>query len=362
MKRVVIVGGGYAGTALARSLDNAADVVLVEPRDRFLHNVAAIRAIVEPVLFDRIALPYDKLLKRGQVLRDRATAVTGKSVSLANGIRIEADVVVVATGSHYARPFKPDGDTVVSLQQQMKAAHARVNAANSIAIIGAGAVGTELAGEIASAMQGKKITLVSSTMTLFPGYTPALGEKLATQLKGLGVTIRTDATAVNLKSVTEPFSGTVELRSGEKISADVIFPVIGARPENTLLRSTAGISFDAIGRAVVDQWMRPSKDESLFAFGDAAATGDAMTIVGISRQQPWLTNTIKAVLKGRKVEACPPYKPWPAPPILIPLGPRLGASVLPFTRNGITVGPFLTSVIKGKQLFIPRLWKEFGYG
>ena len=108
--------------------------------------------------------------------------------------------------------------------------------------------------------------------------------------------------------------------------------------------------------------MRPSKDESLFAFGDAAATGDAMTIVGISRQQPWLTNTIKAVLKGRKVEACPPYKPWPAPPILIPLGPRLGASVLPFTRNGITVGPFLTSVIKGKQLFIPRLWKEFGYG
>ena len=48
MKRVVIVGGGYAGTSLARSLDAAVEVVLVEPRDRFVHNVAAIRALVEP--------------------------------------------------------------------------------------------------------------------------------------------------------------------------------------------------------------------------------------------------------------------------------------------------------------------------
>ena len=33
MKRVVIVGGGYTGTALARALDAAAEVVLVEARE-----------------------------------------------------------------------------------------------------------------------------------------------------------------------------------------------------------------------------------------------------------------------------------------------------------------------------------------
>ena len=53
---------------------------------------------------------------------------------------------------------------------------------------------------------------------------------------------------------------------------------------------------------------------------------------------------------------------WPhTAPILVPLGARRGASVLPITKKGLAVGPFLTSAIKGKQLFIPRYWKEFGY-
>ena len=45
---VVVVGGGYAGINVAKALDEAADVVLVEPRDTFVHNVASLRALAEP--------------------------------------------------------------------------------------------------------------------------------------------------------------------------------------------------------------------------------------------------------------------------------------------------------------------------
>ena len=41
---VVVAGGGYGGIVVARALDDVADVVLVEPRDAFVHNVAALRA------------------------------------------------------------------------------------------------------------------------------------------------------------------------------------------------------------------------------------------------------------------------------------------------------------------------------
>jgi NADH dehydrogenase FAD-containing subunit len=122
-----------------------------------------------------------------------------------------------------------------------------------------------------------------------------------------------------------------------------------------------GASFDAQGRVEVDAWLRPAGAASIFALGDAAATGDPMTIVAITRQAPWLASLIKAVLAGRTIESLAPYKPWPTRGILVPLGPRDGASALPVLRNGLLVGRWLTSQLKGRELFIPRYRKEFGY-
>lgn len=361
MKRVVIVGGGYAGTSLARSLDAAVEVVLVEPRDRFVHNVAAIRALVEPGLLDEIVIPYDRLLKRGHVVHDRAVAIEGASVTLAGGGSIEGDIIVVATGSRYARPFKPEAESVPSFVAASRANHQALVAAKTVAIIGAGAVGTELAGEIATAFPAKKVTLISGPATLFPAYPPRLGRKLEAQLRAMRVTLRMGAPARAPKSIDTPFTGRVEMSAGDPVKADLVFPVIGAKPVNDVLRVLPGVTLDSLGRAVVDQWLRPTGAPHLFALGDVAAAGDLMTIVGISRQQPWLTKTIKALFDGKALESLPPYKPWPSPPILVPLGEATGASVLPFTKRGIVVGSFLTATIKGRQLFVPRYLKEFGY-
>src|SRR6516162_3471969 len=69
---VVVLGGGYAGIQVVRPLDGVADVVLVEPKDDFVHNVAALRALVDPSWLERIYLPYTGLLGHGRVIRDRA--------------------------------------------------------------------------------------------------------------------------------------------------------------------------------------------------------------------------------------------------------------------------------------------------
>lgn len=53
--------------------------------------------------------------------------------------------------------------------------------------------------------------------------------------------------------------------------------------------------------------------------------------------------------------------PWGVPPILRPLGPAKGESVLPL-GNGWVVGDGLTPAIKDKHLVISRYHKEFGRG
>src|SRR6266700_8167069 len=88
---VVVLGGGYAGIQVARPLDDVADVVLVEPKDDFVHNVAALRALVDPSWLPRIYLPYDRLLARGRVVRDRAAKVDTGRVTLASGQEIRPD-------------------------------------------------------------------------------------------------------------------------------------------------------------------------------------------------------------------------------------------------------------------------------
>lgn len=105
-KTVVVIGGGYGGITAAKSLDDVADVVLVEPKDAFVHNVAALRALVDPAWLPRIYLPYDGLLASGRVVRDRAAKADAGRVTLASGAELEADYIVLATGSQYPFPAK----------------------------------------------------------------------------------------------------------------------------------------------------------------------------------------------------------------------------------------------------------------
>src|SRR5271169_1280347 len=95
----VVLGGGYGGVNVAKSLDDVASVVLVEPKDAFVHNVAALRALVDPSWLPRIYLPYGSLLSRGRVMQDRAAKVDAGRVMLASGEELPADYIVLATGS-----------------------------------------------------------------------------------------------------------------------------------------------------------------------------------------------------------------------------------------------------------------------
>ena len=84
------------------------NVTLVEPRDAFVNNVAALRAAVDLRVAAQIFLPYDRLLSHGEVIRERAVRVDGSHVELAFGTLLEPDFLVLATGSTYPYPGGSD--------------------------------------------------------------------------------------------------------------------------------------------------------------------------------------------------------------------------------------------------------------
>ncbi|MEL6203726.1 MAG: FAD-dependent oxidoreductase [Pseudomonadota bacterium] len=353
---VVIVGGGYVGVELAKALEGDMNVTLVEPRAAFVHAPAMIRSIVDPSVLGRALIPYDTLLKKGRVVRDRATAIQATGVTLAGGEELAADFVVVATGSTNGAAFKPEGDSIEDFQAAQARTHEAIKAASKIAIVGAGAVGTELAGEIAHAMPAKKVTLISDGARLFPKMPDKLGNELARKLGEMGVALVLGTRVEDLASTTEPFPGPLTLSTGQVIDADLVIPAIGSRANTALLDGLPGVRHGGGGRVKVDAYLRPSDYPNLFVAGDVADAGDAMTIVAISRQQPWLAKTLKHVAAGKPIQAVKPYTPWGKAPILVPLGPERGNSFLMIA----TLGDRVTRMMKGRDLFIPKYRKILG--
>ena len=104
MAKVVVIGGGYGGITVAGGLDDVADVTLVEQKDQFVHHAAALRAAVDSVWGHTVFMPYSRLLDRGKVVHGTCMRVDGRTVYVAGHDPIEADFLVLATGTTY--PFQ----------------------------------------------------------------------------------------------------------------------------------------------------------------------------------------------------------------------------------------------------------------
>ena len=82
MTRVTIIGGGYGGIAVAKALDDACEVALVEQKDTFVNHAAALRATV-----DREALPALRRTSETRTRRARHRAGSGGHHGLGDGAR-----------------------------------------------------------------------------------------------------------------------------------------------------------------------------------------------------------------------------------------------------------------------------------
>ena len=105
--RITIVGGGFGGASAARALKaNAPDlaITLIE-RDEVFHTCPFSNGVLGGLWpLDRIAFRYDKLRAAGiNVVHDTVTGIdpASRSVTLADGRRIESDFLVLSPGIQF---------------------------------------------------------------------------------------------------------------------------------------------------------------------------------------------------------------------------------------------------------------------
>jgi NADH dehydrogenase FAD-containing subunit len=278
--RVVVIGAGYAGLAAAARAGRARQVTLIAPEEQFvnrvrLHEVVAGHAKHQP--------PIAHVLRGRNVthIRARVTELdlagrkiftddgTGNGTS--NSVAIEYDTLVYALGSRTAWHDVPGARKHAYAMERAEELRERLRRPDdgTVAVVGGGAAGIEIAAEIAEAYPSRRVTIV--TRGEVGGWFSARGGAIVHEnLRRLGVVVRehSEVTAVDDTGLT-----TVAGR----VDADLI--VWAASFDVRPLAAKSGLAVNERGEVLVDEYLRSVSHPEVYAVGDAAA----VTLPGIGQ-------------------------------------------------------------------------------
>jgi NADH dehydrogenase FAD-containing subunit len=354
---VVVVGGGYGGVAVAKALDVTSNVVLVEPKDAFMHNIAALRALVDPSWLPRIFLPYERLLTHGRVVRDRAVLVDPHRVVTASGEEIAADFVVLATGSRYPFPAKTDLVDTAKAHEQVRRAHRALSEADRVLLVGAGPVGIELAGEIRHVWPEKSIVLLDVADEVLGGpFKSELKAELRRQLAEFRVEVLLGSPLRQPPPTAPGELGTftVTTEAGAEVTADIWFRCYGVVPNSDYLGDALTPARRSDGFIEVGPTLQVAGQTTVFALGDLS-TADAK-MAGFARLEAvTVADNINALAQGRSDLAA--YEPMGVA-IVVPIGPTGGAGQFPGQDE--IVGRETVSDVKGRDMMVDGFKEFFG--
>jgi NADPH-dependent 2,4-dienoyl-CoA reductase/sulfur reductase-like enzyme len=274
---VIVVGAGLSGWRTAKDLRRlgfAGVVTLLGdeeelPYDRPPLSKAVLTGEREPEAVrlttdDEIA-ELDIDFRRGV----RAATVSDGLVVTDDGERLEADIVVIATGSRAnIPPFIADMPEVRQLRNLADARRIKddFGRISSVLILGGGFIGAEVAGS------ARKLGIEATIVEAMPNILGPLGPEIAAAVEQIhreqGVTVVTGA-PVEIVDATPNDGATVVLADGRKLTADIVVVGFGARLNIEAagdLATPQGIECDEHGRVV--------GHPGLYAVGDVAARWD----------------------------------------------------------------------------------------
>jgi NADH:ubiquinone reductase (H+-translocating) len=316
LHRIVVVGGGAGGIELVTRLGDTlgrsgrADIALVEKARThlwkpLLHEVAAGSMDVSRHELDYLAQAYwhGFRFRLGEMIGlDRArrqvnlAAKFDEDGRLITPVRsIGYDTLVIAIGS-VSNDFGTPGvkEHAICLDTPEEAARFNRRLVNAclrahtqaepvrpgqlhVAIIGAGATGTELSAELHRTVRGVvafgldridpdkdiKITLIEAADRLVPALPQRLSDATARLLGELGVEIRTGA------RVTEVGPDGVHLAGGDFIPSELVVWSAGVRGPD-VLKDLDCLEASGSGQLVVRPTLQTTRDDCVFAMGDCA--------------------------------------------------------------------------------------------
>lgn len=318
--RVVIAGLGDSGLLTAIHLAKHADVVGISSKPALVSGQELGMRLARPQEWARdYWIGFDRYRRldgvrtvhgtlSGLDLDARTVAVEG-----ADGVRTEEpyDVLVISTGVSNGFWRQPHLQSIEEVSEDLRDAHTRLAAAQSVAVLGGGAASVSTAANLALTWPTKLIDLYYPGERGLPQHHGRTWRKVERRLTERGVRLHPGHRAV----VPEGFAGDaitddpVEWSTGQPAArADAVIWAIGqVRPNTGWL--PAGVLDDG-GFVRVDSDLTVPGQRGVFALGDVAAT-DPLRSSARNRADTLLARNIRAHLNGGSLKQyTAPHRRW----------------------------------------------------
>ena len=277
--KVVIIGASFAGVAAAlevRKKHSDAEIMLLEKQSTLGYIPNGLHLYWENKIDDLESAYFitkEQLGKQGirycleaSVEKIHTVHKTVDYLRHGQEVTIAYDKLIIATGSSQLsqKISGSSGESVLKYKRhhEAQAALAKMEAGQSVTIIGAGQVGVEAADLLSR--QQKKVTLIESMdYVLFKYFDRDMIQPLQQKMVEQGIDLRLNQT---VSSITTDADKQVTVRFGnEAVTSDTAILGVNVRPDLHFLDERIQLHMDQT--IAVDRYMRTSV-EDVFAVGD----------------------------------------------------------------------------------------------
>ncbi|OBH04239.1 MULTISPECIES: FAD-dependent oxidoreductase [unclassified Mycobacterium] len=307
-RRVVIAGLGDVGVLTAIRLARHAEVVGISSKPALVSGQELGVRLSRPDDWARdYWIPFDRFRRLDGVRTEQARLtgldLAGRTVlgRRADGTPVaeEYDALVISTGVSNGFWRLPTLQSPGDIGAELRAAHDRLSAADSVIVVGGGAAAVSSAVNMATTWPDKRIDLYFPGERALGEYHPATWRRIRNRLTGLGVGLHPGHRAL----VCDGFAGDritaepVHWSTGQPpaAAAAVLWAIGRARPNTDWLPREL---LDGHGFVRVTPELRVPGHRGVFAVGDVAAT-DPLRSSARNRGDALVARNIRAEFAGR---------------------------------------------------------------
>lgn len=196
---MVVLGGSFAGVQLAKrlieTLPTGYRVILIEKNSHFNYLFNFPRYSVLQGHEQKAFVPYGGMAQGApkgifELVHDLATGIGDGVVELKSGARVEFEYLAIATGTRQNPPAQVRGTEKSDGCAELKDMQKKIEDIKSIAIVGGGPVGVQLAGDIKTFYEDKRVVLVHSREQLLPNFGKGLHDYVVDKMLKMDVDVR----------------------------------------------------------------------------------------------------------------------------------------------------------------------------